>query len=355
VRIPLEARRKVIVRGANWVGDAVMATPALRRLRRAFEGSRITLLVRPWVAAVYAHNPDIDELWAEDDAGLAGFMTCARRLRAERFDFGVAIPNSFRSALLLALGGVRRRVGFALGLRRLLLTRPVDLPSELREVHQVHYYLHLIDWMTEGEREPPELVLAVGSAERARLQELLAAEGIDPEDRLIGLAPGSINSAAKCWLPERFAELADRLVGEAAARVVLFGSPREKGVVETVRRLAKAPLSDLGARIGLAEGIALIERLHALVTNDCGAMHLAAALRVPTVAIFGPTDWRTTGPFSPVARVVRHPVDCSPCGLRHCPIGHPCMKGVQVQDVVKALAELAPAIKARMQIPAAAR
>lgn len=348
--IPLEIRRRVLVRGLNWVGDAIIATPALTRLRRAFEGSHITLLVRPWVAAVYEHNPDIDELWIEDDsASMGALVSVARRIRKGNFDFGIALPNSFRSALLMALGGVKHRVGYATARRSMLLTKAIPIDPKILDIHQVHYYLGLVDWLSDAPPDPPRLVLAPGEKERTEIAEMLRKREVEESRMLIGLAPGSINSTAKRWLPERFAELADRFRREVKAEVLLLGSGKELEVLQTVENLCKEPVINLGGEMSLSQVIALFERLHAFVGNDSGAMHIAAASGVPTVAIFGPTDWKTTAPFSSKARIVRHPVDCSPCMLRTCPIQHPCMTGVGVNDVARSFAELAGEIKARMK------
>ena len=187
-----------------------------------------------------------------------------------------------------------------------------------------------------------------GKPEQDEIRKLFRDREIQPGRMRVGLAPGSINSNAKRWLPERFAEVADKLYNEAKAEVFLLGSSKEKDVVDRVEKLCKTPVCNVASDLSLAQVIALIEQLHAFIGNDSGAMHLAAALKVPTVAIFGPTQWKTTGPFYAKSKIVRHPVDCAPCMLRECPIDHPCMTGVEVREVVRSFAELAPEIKARM-------
>ena len=339
--IALDARRRVFIKGLNWVGDAILATPMLRQLRRTFAGSHVTLMVRPWVAAIYEHSPDIDELWIADDSASWGeFLSAARRVRDGRFDFGVALPNSFRSALLLALGRVKHRVGFRRGGRSLFLTHPIALPAELLKQHQVHYYMRLIEWAIDGKPDPPKLVLRAGEKERGEIVAMLREFGVEPDAPRIGIAPGSINSAAKRWLPERFAAVADRLHDEGRGRVFLLGSAAERDVAGEVERHCRTPVINTAGRMSLGRMIAFMEGAKAFVGNDAGAMHVAAALGVPTVAVFGPTEWMTTAPFSRAARIVREPVDCSPCMLRECPIDHRCMTRVQVDDVMKALGEL---------------
>lgn len=349
--VPIEIRRKVLIRGVNWVGDAIMVTPALRQLRHWFAGSHITLLVRPWVAAVYENNPDIDELWIEDDsASIGAFIAVARKIRNERFDFGIVLTNSFRSAALLAMGQIKHRVGFARGWRSFLLTRTVKLDDEILNVHQVYYYLHLIEWLRDEKVEAPRLVLETNDRRRAEAEAILSEQGIRPGRMLIGIAPGSINSTAKRWLPDRFAQLADRFQGETGAEVLLLGSEKESAVLEEVEKLCGSTVHNLSGSVDLAQLIAVIERLDLFIGNDSGAMHVAAALGVPCVSIFGPTEFNTTYPFSISAKIVRSNVDCSPCMMRTCPIDHRCMTRVSVNEVVEMVAELSEAIKERMAL-----
>lgn len=348
--IPLEVRRRVFVRGVNWVGDAIMATPALRELRRTFAGSHITLMVRPWVAAVYEHSPDIDELWAMDDStSTKNFLAAVKRVRQGKFDFGIAFNNSTRSALLMAMGQIKHRIGHARGSRSIFLTNKISVPAALLKAHEVHYYLNLVNWLGDEKPEPPKLVLIPGETEWTEAAAILKQRGIQSGKMWIGIAPGAINSEAKLWLPERYAELADRFHREAKAEVMLLGSEKEKKTLDKVEGLCKTPVCNLAGALNLGQVIALMSRLHAFIGNDSGAMHIAAALGLPTVAIFGPTNWETTAPFSQKAKLVRHAVECSPCMLRTCPIDHPCMTGIHVEDVVRSFSELAPEIKLRMK------
>lgn len=348
--VPLEIRRRVFIRGVNWVGDAVMASAALEKLRRAFVGSHITLMVRPWVAPIHENSPDIDDLWVEDDArSTASFLRAARRVRDGGFDMGIALPNSFRSALLMALGRVPHRIGYDTARRGFLLTRKVAIDPKSAKEHQVHYYLKLIDWLTEQKPEPPVVRLVPSDEARANVGAMLRERGWDDGRMRVAMAPGSINSMAKRWLPERFAAVANRLHAELGARVFLLGSKGEKADVAKVASQCGEGVVDLSGELGLADAIALTERMHAFIGNDAGAMHVAAALGLPVVAIFGPTEWWATGPFTPDAKIVRHAVECAPCMLRTCPISHPCMTGVMVEDVLRAFAELAPRVQARME------
>lgn len=344
----IESRRRILIRGVNWVGDAIMATPAIRALRLNYPDSKITLMVRPGVKAVYEHSPDLDDLWVEDDSASArAFARAVRRVRSGDFDLGIAFPNSLRSALLLALGGVRHRVGHARGGRRALFTRPIAVTPELLDEHEVFYYMNLVRWMLDGPPKPPQLVMEAGAAEREYVDDLLRDLDCPAGQPLFAVAPGSVNSRAKRWLPERFAETADRIVREFGAMVFLIGGESEKGVLDLVASAAGHGVINLGGRMSLGQSVALMHRMHGFVGNDSGAAHMAAAAGVPGATIFGPTRSATTAPFSAVARVVRVPVECSPCMLRDCPIDHPCMTGVTVGRVMGVLEEMRPEIEAR--------
>jgi heptosyltransferase-2 len=329
---------KVFVKGVNWVGDAIMASPALRHLREQMPDANITVMVRPWVAPIYEHNPDITRLMVHDDSeSLGKFFGAVKMVRRERFDIGIAFPNSMRSAFLLKLAGIPRRYGYVSNfMRGLLLNQGVEPSARILGGHQVYMYLGLLEELCGMARRAPSQIVAAGDLEREEVDRLLMDLGLDRGQTLIGLAPGSINSNAKRWPAERFAQAADRIAGDLGAAVLLLGSIREQDVLDRVTNQCRVTVHNLAGKVNLGQAIALTQRLAGLISNDSGAMHIAAALRIPTVAIFGPTEWNATYPFSPMARVVRKEgVPCAPCMLRECPInGHPCMTGVTVEMVL---------------------
>lgn len=346
--IPLDIRRRILVRAPNWVGDAVMASAALRKLRMSTPGSRIVVMCRPWVAPVFRGSPDVDELWEMEDAGPIKFWKAVRRIRRGAFDMGVSFPNSFRAAALMALGGVGRRIGYARGARRLLLNKSIPVTPKLLENHLVHYYFNLVEWMGDGQPDPPRQVLRPTEAARAFVDEKIHQAGWDDGALRVGIAPGSIGALSKRWSAERFARVAEIIHRQLGARIFLIGSRKETDALAKVREASEVPVHDLGADMNLDQVIAFMDRLDAFIGNDSGAAHMAAALGLPSVVIFGPTDWRATSPFSSASKVVRRPVECSPCNKRVCPIqGHPCMSNLKVDDVTQAFAELAPLIQAR--------
>jgi lipopolysaccharide heptosyltransferase II len=329
----------VLVRGPNWIGDAVMSEPALSALRRLFPQAELTLLVKPAVAELFKGHPDVSQILVYDDrglhAGLTGKWRLANELRRGRFDLAILFQNAFEAALLAFLAGIPRRYGYATDGRRLLLSDPVPRPGRTAVSHQVHYYLEMLRPLgCEEGAKPPRLLLF--REEEAAMAKRLAESGVGSSESLIGLNPGSTYGGAKRWLPERFAETADRLAGQSGATVLIVGARGEETLARAIAGKIQARTVVLSGRTSVRELMAAVKRCSVFVTNDTGPMHIAAAFGVPVVAVFGPTDWRTTAPFGTGHALVRQPVDCSPCLLRECPIDHRCMTRVTVDEVYHA-------------------
>jgi len=337
--------RKILVKSVNWVGDTIITTPTIRALRGRFPRSKIVAVARPWVAPLLATNPDVDEVWEEPaKADGEARRRLVRRIRAERFDLGIAFPNSFGAAYLLWAGRVARRVGYARDGRRPLLTDPVPVRRELLRGHEVHYYLNLLSVLGGVPESPPPLVLEEDPQAAERVERLLGSEGIAPATPIVGVNPGAFYGTAKRWFPERFAAVARRLADALGGVVVTVGTENERPTAQAVCEAAGRGALNLAGRVSLIELVSLIKRMAFFVTNDSGAMHIAAALNVPTAAIFGSTDWVTTSPWSENAVVVRRDTPCAPCLLRHCPIDHRCMDRVGVEDVLAAVRRRWPAM-----------
>ncbi len=339
--------KRVLIRGTNWVGDAVMSVPAMRELRKCLPESRISLLIRPWVRDVYGGADFLDEVISYDKDGLHRGLSGRRRLvsemRSREFDLAILFQNAFEAALLVWWAGIPVRIGYARDGRSLLLSRAIPIDPELRRVHQVYYYLGLLAGAGFTEARPwrdartlPACDLAVRPSDRESARSLLRKHGIEAGEVLIGLNPGASYGGAKRWLPDRFAEVADHLAGKYSARILLFGSPAEFPVSQYVAGRMHSPSVNLAGQTTLGELMGLIKECALLVTNDSGPMHLAAALGVPQVAIFGSTSDIATGPLSDLAEVVRVPADCSPCFLRECPTDFRCMTGITVGQVIDA-------------------
>ncbi|MCA1613524.1 MAG: lipopolysaccharide heptosyltransferase II [Acidobacteria bacterium] len=333
---------RVVVRGANWVGDAVMTVPALRELRRVLPGAHITLATRPWAVGVFAGADFVDDLLLVDEGrGAHGFFRQLGAWRARRFDLALLFPNAFAPALTAFAARVPARFGYATDGRALLLTHPTPTPDWRSTRHEIFYYLNLVAGLERAlagaaaaaaEREP-RFDLNVSADRKAQAAKLLRARGATFARPLVALCPGSTNSRAKRWPAERYAALADMLIEEAGFEVLLFGAREELDVTrEVVALMRRAPVV-LTGETDLAGSVAVLSHADLLVGNDTGPAHIAAALGRPVVAIFGPTNPLTTRPFSDLAEVVRRPPDCAPCMLRDCPIDHRCMTAISPAEV----------------------
>ena len=337
--------KRILVRGPNWLGDAVMCEPALRGLRKLFPDAQIALLVKPAVADLFAGHPALTRVLTYDTkgrhAGLSGKWALAGQLRRQGFDLAVLFQNAFEAAFLTFLAGVPRRYGYATDGRSLLLSDPVAAPDQRTLVHQVRYYWDLLKPLgLTGDPSAPELV--VFPEEEQAMAGRFAQGGLTATDVVVGINPGSTYGGAKRWLPERFAEVTERLCRtiresrEQQVSVVIFGAKGEERLGrEIAARLSSRSLVLSGATT-IRELMAALKRCAMLLTNDTGPMHIASAFQVPIVAIFGPTDWRATSPFGSAHVIVRQPVDCAPCLLRECPIDHRCMTRVSVDQVYDA-------------------
>jgi len=340
-----ETIKRILVRGPNWLGDAVMCEPALRGLRKLFPDAQIALLVKPAVADLFTGHPALTRVLTYDSkgrhAGLFGKWALAEQLRRQSFDLAVLFQNAFEAAFLTFLAGVPRRYGYATDGRSLLLSNPVAVPDRRALTHQVRYYWDLLKPLgLTGDPPAPELVVL--PEEEQAMAGRLAQGGLTANDVVIGVNPGSTYGGAKRWLPERYAEATERLCRtlresrNQQVGVVIFGAKGEERLGQDIAARLSSPSLVLSGATTIRELMAAVKRCAMLLTNDTGPMHIASAFQVPLVAIFGPTDWRTTSPFGSAHTIVRQPVDCAPCMLRECPIDHRCMTRVTVDQVYDA-------------------
>lgn len=341
--------QKILVRSTNWIGDAVMTTPAVRTIRENFPESEITMLVHPWVSDIFRYSPRIDRLFIYEKRGLhqglKGMMRLAGELRLQQFDCAILLQNAFEAALIAKMAGIPVRGGYTTDARGLLLTHGVDKEFELIKKHELYYYQRLVRGLgMKTAANELELFIPGDQVEAAkrRIESFTGMQaGAVP---LIGFNPGAAFGPAKRWPVEKFAELADLICRRTDARIVLFGSEADR---ETAASLlsksgkASARMLNLTGVTSLIEAMAMIGESTLFVTNDSGLMHVAAALHTPTVAIFGSTDHVATGPFSDTAIIIRKPLSCSPCKKTHCPEKHfQCMKLVSSAEVFAAVVQI---------------
>jgi heptosyltransferase II len=337
--------QRILVRSTNWVGDAVMSLPALEALRARFPRAEIVLLSKPWVSELYWHHPAVNRQIIYkpkgEHRGPLGFLKLVREIRAERFDAALLFQNAFQAAWMAWLARIPLRIGYARDGRGLLLHDAIEPPPAAAYGHQVHYYLQLLfraDIITKP-HPVEEIRLRLTDAERTWATRKIDALGLGGPRFLVGLAPGAAFGPAKRWLPERFGGLADRLIGALNADVLIFGSAAERPLAEKIASSMKHTPAIAAGETSLRQLLALMARCRLIIANDSGPMHLAAALGIPLVAIFGSTDERATGPLGSRVRVVKRGVECSPCGRRECPIDFRCMADLSVEEVYRVTLE----------------
>ncbi len=330
---------KLLVRATNWLGDAVMSLPALREIRRVHAGWEIVLLARPWVEDLYGREGICDRTIPYENtgrhAGALGRWRLSRELRPEGFDRAIMLPNSLDSALVPWLAGIPERIGYARDRRGFLLTTAPAAPENgAIPAHQRYYYLEMLRraGLVEEIAECPEIRLRCSEQAAEAGREYWSGKG-EHGTRWVGVSPGAANSRAKQWAPERFADAATQVARELGAKIVVFGSGGEVKLARSIVERVSVPSHNLAGQTTLREFIDLTACCDVFLTNDSGGMHVAGALGVPTIVVFGPTDEVATGPASSSARVVREPVDCSPCLLKMCPIDHRCMERVTASRV----------------------
>jgi heptosyltransferase-2 len=322
---------RALILAPNWLGDAVMALPAIADVRRGAPQAAIAIAARRNIAPLFGMVRDVDEVIALPDG--------VERALGKRFDTAILLPNSFRAAVIVRSAAVPERWGYRTGWRGLLLTRAVARAPT--GIHQVEYYQHLTRELgfPSGPGEPRLDVASEIRAAAARTLEQAGWDGLAP---LVVLAPGAAHGGAKRWAPESFAALARELASDGVLPV-LVGSTMDARTGCAVESAAGgSSVVNLIGRTDLPTLAGVLASARALVANDSGAMHLGAAIGTPVTALFGPTDERVTGPRAALSSgsqsiVLTHPVWCSPCGLRECPLDHACMRGIAVGAVAGAV------------------
>lgn len=322
-----------------------MCEPAIRGLRSLFPEAEVTMLAKRAVAELFSAAPELNRVLVYDDkgahAGLSGKWALAGTLRRHGFELAVLFQNAFEAAFLAWLAGIPQRYGYATDGRVFFLTTPVVVPNRRHAVHQVEYYWNMLKPLgLSGVASSP--ALCVTADEGRQLDGRLAGAGVGLSDIVIGINPGSTYGSAKRWLPERFADVAQRLVRQleqaenAHVAVVILGAKGEESLGRDIAAQIGGRSVVLSGATTIRELMAVVKRCRVLITNDTGPMHIAAACAVPVVAVFGPTDWRTTAPYGQERSIVREAVDCAPCLLRECPIDHRCMTRIPVDRVYAA-------------------
>lgn len=339
---------RILVVQPTWVGDAVMATPALRAIRNLYPAAQITYLIKRYVKSMYTGMPWADKRITyrsgkSKSAGGTPFLGLIARLKKRKFDLAVVLPGSFKSALLCRMAGIPKVVGYDRDGRGFLLTDKL-LPTRLNGRYVpspiIKYYMGLASFMG-AQSHDLTMELFVTPSEQRQADAVIGRAAVPLARPRIILNPGAQFGSSKCWQPDYFAELADRLVEKHGATILISTAPKERWIVEEIRKLMKHPAIDLAA-FGMTLGAlkAVVRDCDLMVTNDTGPRHIAAAFGVPVVSIFGPTHPEWTEIYFAKERIVRVPVHCGPCQLKVCPLDHRCMTRVTPEMVMQRCDEL---------------
>ncbi len=340
----------ILIRGVNWIGDAVMTVPAIRALRKAYPESKISLLVKPSVSPIFEKDPNINEiiLYDEKFKGISGRLRLAMELKKKNFSKAILLQNAFDAALIAFLSGIPDRIGYNRDGRGVLLNHPVPFKGEDRKIHHIDYYLNLLRHIEiNADEKEPWIYLGINERLEARNKLSILKRPI------LGINPGATYGSAKRWLPERFAEVAKWFIKDTSGSVVIFGSKKEVEMADEIfirvwsEFRNKEDILNLSGKTSLRQLISLISECDLFVTNDSGPMHIAYAVGTPVVAVFGSTDPNLTGPVGVGNIVVKADFDCSPCFERTCKDNDmKCMYAVTSDDVYLAIKKLIPTKKA---------
>ncbi len=337
---------RIVVVSPNWLGDAVMALPAIADVRRHYPSAHLAIAARGSVAPVFTMVEGVDEVVTLPGRGgwraVTSWQQDVSVLAAGRFDAALLFPNAFAAALVAAKSGIAERWGYATDWRGRFLTRAVPKPP--MPLHQGAYYQAL----TTALGMPPGPLHARVRPDTDRARQLLRDIGLDLDEPFAVFAPGAAYGRAKQWLPERFAELAHMLIVKRGWSVLMVGANADRAVCrEIALRLPAAGtrlnrLIDFAGKSDLATLAGILAVARAVISNDSGAMHLAGAVGTHVVAPFGATNETRTsplaaGPDTPAPTILTHPVFCRPCMLRECPIDHRCMRGITAEKAFASL------------------
>lgn len=332
--------QNIIVRMPNWLGDAVMGTPVLADLRTHYPNASITAMCQGSIAQLFTHDQNVDEVYAfKKPNGWIPHIQhgeIVEALQHGKYDLGILLTNSFSSAWWFWRGHVQNRIGYACNLRSMLLTKAVPFPKNKESQHLVTTYKMLLEplGMVVSDTDP---YLVVSAEEQQAALELLKKCGIQKgKNTVVGINPGAAFGTAKCWLPDRFHSVTEKLLQDPNVYILYFGDPSGAPVVNDICKDLPERVINLAGKTSLRELIALIKECDVFLTNDSGPMHIAAALKVPLLALFGSTSDVKTGPYKN-GKVIHKRVECSPCYKRVCPIDFRCMKRIEVDEVYREL------------------
>lgn len=339
--------RKIVVRCPNWVGDLVMCTPSLRSLRQHFVNAHITIMVKPSLRPVVEQLPFFDDIIEYEpkgrDRGWRRYLSVVKTLRQKQFDLGILMPHSFSSALLFFLSGIPERAGYNRNARGWLLTHklpPIRVQGVRVPVNMVELYLELVRSLGCKDSDK-RIELKTSPAAEQWAADFFARQGIKDTDLIIVIIPGATFGSSKCWQDGSFAIVADALINEYGAKVIIIPGPGELAIARSIiQKMKRIPIGIDDQVLPLDLLMALIKRCSLLITNDTGPRHFGVAFDKPVIVIMGPTDSRYTDYQLERTRIIKEPVSCAPCHLKECPTDHRCMTLITPEKVLAAARDI---------------
>jgi len=324
-----------VVRAPNWIGDAILSLPALASVHKSYPAAEIWVAASEWTQGIFLSLDFVKgTIPLSHRNSYKSIHEDAQELKKQSFDIGILFTNSFGSALLFALAKIPQRWGYARDGRHLLLTKRVEISALEAPKHHIHYYLSLISRLGM-ETEPPHLDFPLNDDARTQAGVLLRSLPVNMHKTIIMLSPGASYGPAKRWPASSFSRLATELQQKHDAEILIIGSGTDQEIAAAVAEpMSKKPI-DLTGKTTLLQLAGAISLSNLFITNDSGPMHLANALKIPVVAIFGPTDPRITGPFQSPSKVLKGQVSCWPCSYRVCPFEHQCMTQISPERVLE--------------------
>jgi heptosyltransferase-2 len=335
----LKQIKKILINCPSWIGDAVMSLPALRSVHQNIPQAQIILLANSWIVDLYKNLSFIYDVILYNpkgaDRGIRGFTKAIKHIKQQKFDLAILLQNAFRPALLTWLSGIPHRWGYATDGRSLLLTNAIKVSSDDRQCHHIFYYLRLLEKLGLF-IEKPSINIKLTSKQKEKGKHLLLGKGYELQKITVGIHPGAAYGEAKCWLPDRYAQLAERLISNDDVQVILFGAQQELSLIDNIlSHMNRNPIV-LAGETSLEELMSSMIYCDLYIANDSGPMHLAAALGIPLVALFGPTNEKQTAPLGKEHIIIKKHISCSPCLHRTCPSDHQCMTAITVDEVYNA-------------------
>ncbi len=325
----------VIIRSPNWIGDCIMSIPAIKSLKYGFENTDIFIVTKPNLKNIFLSVKEISGIITiSDNFSFTNIKKLSKKIKEFGIEEGILFTNSFSSALMLKLAGIKHLTGFRRDMRGFLLSNMEKFPTEI--LHQEDFYKRLISiFRDKVEKKDYSNEIFLTKSELKKSAELLDDMGVDCQKKIIGISPFTAYGSAKEWIPEYFVNLIKDLKKRFNCEIVLFGSPKEESKLRSLSENLQNDIHFVSSGFSLREAMIIISKLDFFIGNDSGLMHIASSFNIPLIGIFGPTLPEKSFPRNATSHLVYKEVDCSPCNHRECPIDHRCMRSIKPKEILE--------------------